>query len=297
MSDLKNLTTKEVARLCRVSDATVKRWEDAGSLRSERTTGGHRRFRAEEVARFQREQNLGVKQHHGDDSTLRAVAAKRFAVVSDDLSPLFEALVSGREQTAATILISAFLRDTPLIEIFDRLVVGAMQRIGELWFDGELTIAQEHLATRTILSAVHQLRRVLPAVPATGKLAVCCALEGDQHELPINLVQVVLESCGWEVLNFGANMPLYALGEEVERQLPELVCIGATVVYDLDRAARDYQQFRQKLGKLNALVAVGGRAFDDERTRAKFPADLRATSFAQLAQFADEIAGSKAAGF
>lgn len=293
MTDLKNLTTKEVAKLCRVSDATVKRWEDAGSLRSERTTGGHRRFRVEEVARFQREQNLGVKQNHGDDSTLRAIAPNGFALIENASSPLFQALVSGREETAANILINAFLQGEQLTEIFDGIVIGAMRHIGELWFDGELTIAQEHLATRTILSAVHKLRANLPAAPAAGNLAVCCAVEGDQHELPVHLVQIVLESRGWEVLNFGANMPIYSLGEEIERQLPELVCIGATMIYDLDRAARDYQQFRQKLGKLNAQIVIGGRAFDDERTRAKFPADLRAASFAQLARFADEIAMGK----
>ncbi len=77
MADLKCFTTKEVARLCRVSDATVKRWEDAGLLQSERTSGGHRRFRAEEVIRFQREQCLGLKQSHGDESVIKATARVR----------------------------------------------------------------------------------------------------------------------------------------------------------------------------------------------------------------------------
>ena len=61
MTKSKTFTTREVAGLCHVSDATVKRWEDAGLLHSERTNGGHRRFRAEEIARFQREQGLGRK--------------------------------------------------------------------------------------------------------------------------------------------------------------------------------------------------------------------------------------------
>ena len=60
MTQTKSLTTRQVANLCSVSHATVKRWEDAGLLVSERTNGGHRRFRAEEVARFQLEQNLSL---------------------------------------------------------------------------------------------------------------------------------------------------------------------------------------------------------------------------------------------
>lgn len=77
MADIKGFTTIEVARLCRVSDATVKRWEEAGLLKSERTSGGHRRFRAEEVARFQREQGLGLKQSHGDESVTKTINRAR----------------------------------------------------------------------------------------------------------------------------------------------------------------------------------------------------------------------------
>jgi excisionase family DNA binding protein len=76
MADIKGFTTIEVARLCRVSDATVKRWEEAGLLKSERTSGGHRRFRVEEVARFQREQGLGLKQSHGDESVTKTTKTR-----------------------------------------------------------------------------------------------------------------------------------------------------------------------------------------------------------------------------
>src|SRR6185369_7333755 len=73
----KSLTTKEVARLCRVSDATVKRWDESGLIHSERTNGGHRRFRAEEVARFQRQMGLGSKNCPGDESVITATTRRR----------------------------------------------------------------------------------------------------------------------------------------------------------------------------------------------------------------------------
>ncbi len=132
MTKLKCLTTKEVARLCRVSDATVKRWEDAGLLHSERTNGGHRRFRAEEVIRFQREQELGLKQSHGDESvtmaSVRQPENKKFAG-----SSCFHSLLSGCEESFSNILITAHLDGTPLATIFDELICPAMRQIGELW--------------------------------------------------------------------------------------------------------------------------------------------------------------------
>lgn len=288
MTIAKNLTTKEVARLCRVSDATVKRWEDAGLLKSERTNGGHRRFRAEEVARFQREQNLGVKLVHGDESAVRA-ANRRRSNKNHSHSSLFHALVAGAEQEAANLIVAEHLGGAALTEIFDRLICPAMCRIGELWYQGELTIAQEHLATRTAHTAIYKLRHLLTVPEMNGELAMCCAFEADFHELPTHLAQMSLEDEGWEVLNFGANMPLYALAEEVLRQTPALICLSSTLMTDIERHARDYRDFREHVGKLKIPVILGGRQFNDENIRRRFPAELYAKSFAELADFASRL--------
>src|SRR6187431_2725992 len=143
MAETNYLTTKEVARLCRVSDATVKRWEDAGFLKSERTSGKHRRFRAEEVARFQREQGLGQKVCHGDQSVLSSAVRRKNLGCSN--TTLFDLLLSGCEEETANFMIGTFLQGTELTDVFDDLLSPALRRIGDLWYEGELSVAQEHL--------------------------------------------------------------------------------------------------------------------------------------------------------
>jgi excisionase family DNA binding protein len=278
-----SLTTKEVARLCRVSDATVKRWEEAGLLKSERTSGGHRRFRAEEVARFQRRQNLGLKQARGEST--RAALRRRRIKKSFSSSPLFHSLLAGREDEAGNILIGAYLHGKPLAQIFDDFVCPAMRRVGELWLEGEINVAQEHLATRAAYNAIYKLRENVPLVEMNGKLAFCCVLEGDFHELPAHFAQITLESKGWEVMNFGANTPLYSLTDEILYHTPEAVCIGAAIIGDYERVARDYKEFRARIAKLKIPVVLGGKAFANERVRARFPAELYAESFTEFAGF------------
>lgn len=288
MTKLKSLTTKEVARLCRVSDATVKRWEDAGLLQSERTSGGHRRFRAEEVVRFQREQQLGLKQSHGDESVMMAAKRQRDNKKHSN-SNLFHSLISGCEEGVSTSIITSYLDGKPLTEIFDELICPAMSKIGELWYNGEISITQEHLATRVVENAIYKLRGILPVPQMNGELAMCCALEGDFHELPTHLGQMTFENKGWEVMNFGANTPLYSLAEEVLRHNPKIVCISATVINDLERLSRDYKQFTEQLVKSNSAVVIGGRIFQDAQLRHRFPADLYARSFTEVSEFTDKI--------
>lgn len=284
MTELKCLTTKEVARLCRVSGATVKRWEDAGLLKSERTSGGHRRFRAEEVARFQLELGLGLKQFHGDESVANS-GARRRDKKNQSASALFQSLMAGSEEAATNILVNAYLQGESLTEIFDREICPAMRKIGELWFNGEITIAQEHLATRVACNAVYKLRNTLSVPKMTNKLAICCAMEGEFHEFPVHLAQVSIENEGWEVVNFGANTPLYCLAEEVAKHAPKVVCFSATIIGDLERLAREYKLFREQIAKLKTLIVLGGRVFDDKPIRRRFPAEFYAQSFGEVAGF------------
>jgi excisionase family DNA binding protein len=288
MADIKGFTTIEVARLCRVSDATVKRWEEAGLLKSERTNGGHRRFRAEEVARFQREQGIGLKQSHGDESVAKTTNRAREKKNHSD-STLFQSLIEGSEEATTHFFITAHLKGKPLTEIIDCSICPAMREIGNLWHRGEISVSQEHLATRTVLSAIYKLRSALTVPEMKNGLVICCAMEGDLHELPTLLAQVTIENEGLEVINFGASTPLYCLTDEVARHMPDFVCISATVVNDLERLTRDYKEFREKTARLEIPILLGGRVFEDGNIRKRFESEFYARSFTEVAEFARNL--------
>ncbi|HEX8249133.1 MAG TPA: B12-binding domain-containing protein, partial [Pyrinomonadaceae bacterium] len=215
----------------------------------------------------------------------RAALRRRRIKKSYSSSLLFHSLLAGREDEAANILIGAHLHDKPLAQIFDESVCPAMRRVGELWFDGEISVAQEHLATNAVYNAIYKLRESVPVGGMNGKLAFCCAIEGDFHELPTHLAQLILENEGWEAMNFGAHTPLYSLTDEVLCYSPEIVCISAAIINDYERLARDYREFRARIAKLKIPVVLGGRAFAAERFRERFPAEFYAENFTQFAEF------------
>ncbi len=288
MADIKGFTTIEVARLCRVSDATVKRWEESGALKSERTSGGHRRFRAEEVSRFQRETGLGLKQTHGDESVKKITNRTRASRIRSG-STLLQSLIAGGEEAAANQLITARLDGVPLTEIIDDRICPAMREVGELWHRGDISVSQEHLATRTAVTAIHKLRNSLPIPTMKDRLAMCCSMEGDLHELPTLLAQIAIENEGVEVINFGAATPLYCMADEVERHSPDFICISGTVLNELDRLTRDYREFTKKIAGIAAPVLLGGRVFQDLDLRSRFEPAIYVRSFSDLAQFARDL--------
>jgi len=276
-----NLTTKDVARLLHVSEATVKRWADDGLLVSKKTVGGHRRFSLQSIARLRREQGLAPAAQSPKASggktkeTSRLPSAESFS----------ELLLSDNEAEAATQLIDVYLQSHALATLFDKTVTNAMHRIGDLWVEGNITIADEHMATHVMLGALQKLRGIVVTADATGLTAICCGIEGDLHELPVHLAQMMIEIEGWDVTNLGPNTPLFALRDMVTKKKPRLVCISSRTIVDLDRATTEYAQLRKVLQKIDSATVLGGEGFRDRTLRQRFPAEFYAESFTGLSTF------------
>ncbi|MBA3806747.1 MAG: helix-turn-helix domain-containing protein, partial [Acidobacteria bacterium] len=285
----KNLTSKEAARLLGVSEASVKRWADGGLLPTLKTAGGHRRFRPEDVAAFRRGglagETAAASNKGGSHERPEVARASQYEATFDEALPrlLFESMVGGHDEETAAMLVNLYLQGHTVARIADVVLCPALRMTGDLWQAGELSVAQEHLATRTALSALQTLRTSLDARKrASGRSAICCSVEDDFHELPVHLAVLTLEAQGWGIVNLGTSTPFYALSEAVARFDPQLVCVASTVFNHPDRAAREYGEFSTASRRAGASVVLGGVGFQSESVRRRFPANLHAETFFQL---------------
>ncbi|HWS89527.1 MAG TPA: B12-binding domain-containing protein [Pyrinomonadaceae bacterium] len=293
----RRLTSREAARALGVSEASVKRWADSGLLPMEKTAGGHRRFRPEDVAAVRRAGLAAAgaqpPQRKGAEFPAREARAPeldpgREAALAEES---FRALLGGDDEELSSLLVSLHLDGQSVGRIADRLLCAPMRRVGDLWHAGELSVAQEHVATRTAVVALQGLRASLQRPAAGDSLrALCCSVEDDFHELPLRLARMTLEACGLAVFDLGVSTPFSALAEAVHRFRPELVCVSSTVLLRLDRAAYEYAVFHRAARRARAAVVLGGAGFREEGVRRRLPADLHAESFLQLEEFAGMLA-------
>ena len=289
-SPTKFLTTRQLARLWLVSEATIKRWADTGQLNSARTAGGHRRFPLPEVLRFQAERSLGAGAASVGVGSASATAtdAARFVETFDAdeaAGHFFDAVVRGRSAEASSLLLEAHLRGASAAVLFDRVVAAALRRVGDAWHAHEMSVAEEHVATSTATRAVETLAASTRRAGAHVGAAVCCAAEGEMHTLGVLCAQAALEAAGWDVRNLGGHTPFFALAEYVARHRPALVCVSSTMQWELEHNARDYAQLAQAALACGARVVLGGEGFRGKAVRARFPADLYAEGVGDLAEF------------
>ena len=296
----RRLTSKEAARVLGVSEASVKRWADSGLLPMEKTAGGHRRFRPEDVAAVRRARPSAAEAPLDRPGVLTpareaqapGLAPGREAALTEET---FRALVDGHDEELTSILVTLHLDGQSVGRLVDGLLCAAMRRVGDLWHAGELSVAEEHVATRTAVVALQGLQASLQGAAWDGRTrALCCSVEDDFHELPLRLAAVTLEASGLAVFNLGTSTPFSALAEAVHRFRPELVCVSSTILLRLDRAAYEYAGFRKAARRAGAAVVLGGAGFREEGVRRRLPADLHAESFRQLEEFAGTLAAREA---
>jgi excisionase family DNA binding protein len=243
------LGTGEVARLCGVSQATIKRWADNGSLPCVRTMGGHRRFVGRDVRQFLASHDyevpseLGIGEVGGADPEGVALYA-----LNDEFDRIVDrvvdrALKPGSRGTDAILRTLTTLGVT-LERACDRVVMPALQRLAALRELGRITAVDVLAAAEAMEEAVTRLHPRLARAPRSGRHALVAVVATGAPALPARLAATLLDAEGWTVSMARRALPPGAMADYLSRARPDLLCLSFQGLADPDEA-------------LDSVVAVG----------------------------------------
>ena len=172
-----------------------------------------------------------------------------------------EAILSGEDHRAADIILNAATAGTSIADLYCGILQPAMREFGTLWHQGDVSIAEEHLATATTRDVIARLRSSFPVAPAGARRAVAAAVAGDFHDLGLRMATDLLELDGWRAWFLGANMPADVLIEFMERCPTDLLLVSVSTALHLRVAARAIESIRSSFPKDRPKILVGGPPF------------------------------------
>ncbi len=227
------LTSVGAARRLGVTTTTIKRWADAGILRCERTVGGHRRFRAEDVDR-----------------------AARATRVEGPLDRWIERLLRDPDRALHATLLAERQRRGSWWRVADAL--GAVLRnVGVAWEEGRMCVADEHLASNRLSRALARICESIPVRPE-GDRVLLAAAEQEDHTLGLSLVEICLREHGCRPVWFGARTPAADLAAMIRRGEAEGVAISASVASEAAPLEWEARVVGEAAREAGAWVVVGG---------------------------------------
>jgi methanogenic corrinoid protein MtbC1 len=165
----------------------------------------------------------------------RRASDRRLAAIGERY---LAALCAGDASTAEALVAEAVGAGFEPSAIQVRVIAAAMRRIGEMWAHGELTVADEHLASaisQRALLPLHEPLQIAP--PRSRERVVLGAVEGQAHVLGLRMVADVLEGAGFHVLYLGADVPTSALSAFVAEHVPAIAGLTSTETQDAPRLA------------------------------------------------------------
>jgi DNA-binding transcriptional MerR regulator len=257
-----------VAELTGVSAPTLRSWERRyGVPVPQRTASAYRLYSDADVELVKRMRELVDSGVPASEAARRVtVTAVPSYVEAEVLDPyegavarILEAIESFQaENIEAAVRLALTLG--PAATVFERVFRPALARTGELWEAGRLGVAQEHLASQIIETAVRNTLRLVQPPDATRSVLLAC-FASEQHVLP--LYGIGLRFAGWSyrVTLLGARTPPEALAQAVARLRPDVVGLSCTFPIAREQARKLLEGYGRACG--STLWVVGGQQAPD----------------------------------
>ena len=140
------------------------------------------------------------------------------------------ALLAGDEIAAETTIREAMDAKLTTAEIDEQVIAPALWLMGELWERGEISVADEHLATEIairVLALQREAERVANA--RRGHRVLLATPAGERHVVALRMVSNLLSGAGYWIVMLGADVPAEALVASVLRHRPHVVCLSTTM--------------------------------------------------------------------
>jgi DNA-binding transcriptional MerR regulator/methylmalonyl-CoA mutase cobalamin-binding subunit len=139
----------------------------------------------------------------------------------------------------------------------EQLIVPLMEDIGQLWHDGTLRIAHEHLASAVVRTCMGSLNDGTAPASAAPRLIVTTPV-GQWHEIGALIVASTAAADGWQVTYLGPNLPAEEIAAAVQQQGAKAVALSLVYPADDPHVMQDVTMLRRYLPK-DVNLLVGGR--------------------------------------
>ena len=230
-------------------------------------------------------------------STALAQAAKAVpaasaaeAELTGPYAALMKAVEKGLKGDAAAHT-RALLAEKQPLEVVDEALIPALDIVGGKYEKGTLFLPQLLQAASAAQSAFEEIKTAIAqkgeGSASKGRI-VLATVKGDVHDIGKNIVRVILENYGFEVLDLGRDVPVETVVDTVREKDVHLVGLSALMTTTLKSMEETIAALRA--AKLDCKIMVGGAVLTPEYAE-KIGADWYAKDAKRSADIAKEFFG------
>jgi MerR family transcriptional regulator, light-induced transcriptional regulator len=277
-------TPPQLAPLFGVNVSTIKRWADRGFLPSNVTAGGHRRITQEQLNEFIKKNPKYTKNSY----VLRRLLKKDTCPPDNCWRNYYNSLEKNDTAAAQKIIDKLYLRGTPIIDILSSTITPTLRQIGGQWEGKKISVYEEHRMSFQIRLHLMHLDQLLPAVnDRKAPQAILACAPHEHHELPLQLVALILKKRGWKTSILGINISIKELLLAADEIKPRLMVISRTYI---QKESNDYfTKLTSYADQRHICIAFGGAAWQKKLAHAHWAKKKCVHYFPSLKMFDEHL--------
>jgi len=179
--------------------------------------------------------------------------------MSDRLEEIATKLYEGNRDRVTVLVRQALDQGTaPGIILNDGLIKG-MDRVGQGFKDGELFVPEVLIAARAMQAGMDVLRPLLAEsdTPGLGKFVIG-TVKGDLHDIGKNLVKMMLQGAGFEIIDMGADVAPEAFVAAVKEHKAKFIGMSALLTTTMPQMKTTIDALEKEGLRSAVKVMVGG---------------------------------------
>ena len=184
------------------------------------------------------------------------------------LQEISEKVQAGRKKDVTALVQQAIDEGIPAQQILDEGLVSAMNVIGEKFRKNEVFVPEVLVAARAMNAGAQLLKPLLVAEGAKASGKVCIGtVQGDLHDIGKNLVKMMLEGKGLEVIDLGTDVSAETFVETAKNEGCQVICCSALLTTTMGVMA-DVVKAAEAAGIRNKVkIMIGGAPVTEEYCR------------------------------
>lgn len=149
-------------------------------------------------------------------------------------------------------------------DILTKALVEGMRIVGVDFRDGILFVPEVLMSANAMKAGMQLLRPLLAetGAPKVGKMVIG-TVKGDIHDIGKNLVCMMMEGAGFEVIDLGINNPVEKYIEALEEHKPDILGMSALLTTTMPYMKVVIDTLKEKGMRNDFLVLVGGAPLNE----------------------------------
>ena len=192
-------------------------------------------------------------------------------------------------RTAKALLADEGTNKLAPMEMIDKELIPALNIVGEAFENGTMFLPQLLMSAEAAQAGFNAIKEYLDSTGTKQQkkgTIVIATVKGDIHDIGKNIVKVLLENYGYEVIDLGKDVPPEEVVEAVEKSGAPLVGLSALMTTTVASMEETIKKLREKAPHVK--VMVGGAVLTQEYAD-MIGADFYAKDAMQSVRFAEEL--------